>query len=91
MTRAKDELHLLLPQRFFIHNQHAQGDRHVYASRTRFIPDPLLGLFEKTLWPPAGAASSARPVGQGPASTFAPERVECGVSRGWPIFAHLAL
>lgn len=66
MTRAKDHLHLILPQRFFIHNQHAQGDRHVYASRTRFIPDPLLGLFEKTLWPPAGAASSARPVGQGP-------------------------
>ena len=66
MTRAKDHLHLILPQRFFMHNQHAQGDRHVYASRTRFIPDPLLGLFEKTLWPPAGAASSARPVGQGP-------------------------
>jgi DNA helicase-2/ATP-dependent DNA helicase PcrA len=38
MTRAKDDLHLLLPQRFFAHGQRAQGDRHVYASRTRFIP-----------------------------------------------------
>ena len=43
MTRAKDDLHLVVPQRFFTHGQHAQGDRHVYASRTRFIPEKLLG------------------------------------------------
>jgi len=51
MTRAKDDLHLVVPQRFFTHGQHARGDRHVYASRTRFIPDRLLGLFEETIWP----------------------------------------
>jgi DNA helicase II / ATP-dependent DNA helicase PcrA len=51
MTRAKDDLHLVVPQRFFTHGQHAQGDRHAYASRTRWIPDRLLGLFEKTVWP----------------------------------------
>jgi len=61
MTRAKDDLHLLVPQRFFTHGQHAQGDRHVYASRTRFIPDRLLGLFEKTAWPLAAADAAARP------------------------------
>ena len=33
MTRAKDDLHLIVPQRFFVHGQHAQGDRHVYASQ----------------------------------------------------------
>src|SRR4051794_5063429 len=38
MTRAKDNLHLVVPQRFFTHGQSIQGDRHVYASRTRFIP-----------------------------------------------------
>jgi DNA helicase-2/ATP-dependent DNA helicase PcrA len=66
MTRAKDDLHLIVPQRFFVHGQHAQGDRHLYASRTRFIPESLLGLFERTAWPvlPAGAAS--RPAGQRP-------------------------
>ena len=42
MTRAKDDLHLVVPQRFFTHGQHAQGDRHVYASRTRFIPEALV-------------------------------------------------
>jgi DNA helicase II / ATP-dependent DNA helicase PcrA len=51
MTRAKDDLHLISPQRFFTHGQSAQGDRHVYAARTRFIPDGLLNLFDKTGWP----------------------------------------
>jgi ATP-dependent DNA helicase UvrD/PcrA len=57
MTRAKDDLHLTVPQRFFTHGQSAQGDRHVYASRTRFIPEGLLGLFDRTRWPPAAAAA----------------------------------
>jgi DNA helicase II / ATP-dependent DNA helicase PcrA len=48
MTRAKDDLHLITPQRFFTHGQNLHGDRHVYASRTRFIPNRLLGLFERT-------------------------------------------
>jgi DNA helicase-2/ATP-dependent DNA helicase PcrA len=64
MTRAKDDLHLVVPQRFFTHGQHAQGDRHVYASRTRFITDRLLGLFEKTIWP--AVAGAARAASQGP-------------------------
>jgi DNA helicase-2/ATP-dependent DNA helicase PcrA len=65
MTPAKDDLHLIVPQRFFTHGQSAQGDRHVYASRTRFIPDGLLGLFEMTSWPPLAVGTQARVVGQG--------------------------
>jgi DNA helicase-2/ATP-dependent DNA helicase PcrA len=65
MTRAKDELSLFVPQRFFTHGQQARGERHVYASRSRFIPASLLGLFEVTGWPRATAAS-ARPASQGP-------------------------
>ncbi len=64
MTRAKDELHLMVPQRFFVHGQPVRGDRHVYASRTRFIPEALLPLFERTFWPRVEAA--ARMPGQGP-------------------------
>jgi DNA helicase II / ATP-dependent DNA helicase PcrA len=75
MTRAKDDLHLLVPQRFFIHGQHAQGDRHVYAARTRFIPDRLLGLFEWTTWPLA-AAPATRPPSQGP-------RIDVGARMRW--------
>ncbi len=59
MTRAKDDLHLLVPQRFFVHGQSVQGDRHLYASRTRFIPETLLPLFERNSWPrPMEAAST---------------------------------
>ena len=61
MTRAKDNLHLVVPQRFFSQGQNAQGDRHVYASRTRFIPTPLLNLFECTTWPIAAAGLNGRP------------------------------
>jgi DNA helicase-2/ATP-dependent DNA helicase PcrA len=65
MTRAKDSLHLVVPQRFYPHNQMARGDRHVYASRTRFIPEQLVHLFERTAWPKA-AAGAARSAAQGP-------------------------
>jgi DNA helicase-2/ATP-dependent DNA helicase PcrA len=61
MTRAKDDLHLVVPQRFFTHGQHSQGDRHVYASRTRFIPEKLLGLFERTNWPVASPGAARGP------------------------------
>jgi len=60
MTRAKDSLHLITPQRFFVHGQAARGDRHVYASRTRFIPDHILDRFERTSWPPPSTAPGGR-------------------------------
>ena len=59
MTRAKDHLHLVVPQRFFTHQQSATGDRHVYAARTRFIPSALLKLFERVSWPVATAEATA--------------------------------
>jgi DNA helicase II / ATP-dependent DNA helicase PcrA len=60
MTRARDGLSLITPQRFFTHGQSAQGDRHVYASRTRFIPKALLELFELTSWPKVSATPAER-------------------------------
>jgi DNA helicase-2/ATP-dependent DNA helicase PcrA len=57
MTRAKDHLHLIVPQRFFAHSQRANGDRHMYALRTRFIPPEILDLFECCAWPMAAAAT----------------------------------
>ncbi len=60
MTRAKDSLALITPQRFFTHGQNSQGDRHVYASRSRFIPATLLQYFETMTWPKVSAAASER-------------------------------
>ncbi len=59
MTRAKDQLHLMVPQRFYVHNQRGNGDRHVYAQRTRFIPPAILKYFERRSWPPPKAADAA--------------------------------
>jgi DNA helicase-2/ATP-dependent DNA helicase PcrA len=59
MTRAKDHLHVITPQRFFVHGQHSQGDRHVYAARTRFIPATLLQFFETSAWPVVAPMSDA--------------------------------
>ena len=51
MTRAKNHLHLLVPQRFYAHQQSKSGDRHVYAALTRFVPERLLHHFEPCAWP----------------------------------------
>ncbi|GGC61220.1 ATP-dependent helicase [Chelatococcus reniformis] len=60
MTRARDELALVVPQRFFTHGQAAFGARYVTAARTRFIPDALTPLFERVSWPPASAGAPPR-------------------------------
>ncbi|HEX3380384.1 MAG TPA: ATP-dependent helicase [Paraburkholderia sp.] len=61
MTRAKEDLHIVVPQRFYVHNQTHLGDRHVWASRTRFIATPMLPLFDAHAWPrvPVASAPSA--------------------------------
>lgn len=46
MTRARHHLALLVPQRFYVTQQGKLGDRHLYASLTRFIPQTLAPLFE---------------------------------------------
>jgi DNA helicase-2/ATP-dependent DNA helicase PcrA len=70
MTRARENLQLIVPQRFYVHQQNGLGDRHVYATRTRFIPESMASLFEPMPPPPelplrgrAGAAG-ATPVAQ---------------------------
>ena len=60
MTRAKDELHLIVPQRFYAHQQAALGDRHVFACRTRFIPAPILDRFDVSTWPLAAPQVASR-------------------------------
>ena len=58
MTRAKDHLHLIVPQRFFVHQQRHNGDRHMYATCTRFIPAAIREKFDSRAWPLARAASA---------------------------------
>ena len=59
MTRAKDHLHLIVPQRFYAHQQRGNGDRHMYALRTRFIPDGITDRFEQCAWPAPSRESNS--------------------------------
>jgi len=70
MTRARDSLNLLVPQRFYVTQQRAWGDRHLYATVSRFIPPPVAGEFELATAGAAAAAAAAAPAAaaaQGPA------------------------
>ena len=51
MTRARNHLHLIVPQRFYTYQQSKSGDRHVYALLSRFIPDCLFHHFDSCAWP----------------------------------------
>jgi DNA helicase-2/ATP-dependent DNA helicase PcrA len=62
MTRAKEELHLVLPNRFFIKQQAQMGDRHVYAQRSRFISPAMLKHFEECTWVNAETPHSRKPM-----------------------------
>ena len=70
MTRAKDSLDLMVPQRCYVTQQRKNGDRHLYAQRTRFIPESILAHFHPRIWAPlrsaaATARKSATPVDLG--------------------------
>ncbi|MDP1900451.1 MAG: ATP-dependent helicase [Rubrivivax sp.] len=64
MTRARDELSLWVPQRFHVTQQRALGGRHLYALRSRFIPESLLAHFE--VLQPEASEPEARCMGAGP-------------------------
>jgi DNA helicase-2/ATP-dependent DNA helicase PcrA len=58
MTRARDALDIVVPQRFYVSQQGGLGDRHVYGSRTRFIANALLPRFEQVSWPIAASGNA---------------------------------
>ena len=80
MTRARDELSLWVPQRFHVTQQRAWGDRHLYALRSRFISQAMLGCFEQV--EPCAPAPLTREPGD---SAVAPLLDLAGALRGaWP-------
>ena len=70
MTRARHHLHLLVPQRFYVTQQSAYGDRHVYGAISRFLPVDVRDLFEQV------AVAPPNPVAQ--ASGIVPTGVDIG-------------
>jgi DNA helicase-2/ATP-dependent DNA helicase PcrA len=79
MTRARDELTLWVPQRFYVTQQRALGDRHLYALRSRFVPDELLPLFDTAPLggEPALTEAAAGAAAQAPAAAAAQASAAC--------------
>jgi DNA helicase-2/ATP-dependent DNA helicase PcrA len=65
MTRAKQELHLIAPVRFYVTQQSRSGDRYVHGTRSRFLTDAVLERFERSAWP-AGSEPGASAAAAGP-------------------------
>jgi DNA helicase II / ATP-dependent DNA helicase PcrA len=70
MTRARLHLHLIQPLRFFRSQQHRYGDSHMFAPRSRFIPETILDLFECRAWS-AEVQDDSRAAGAYPRSDVA--------------------
>ena len=64
MTRARNELDLIVPLKFYVSRQIRSGDPHVYGARSRFFSPGLLATLEAVTWPAAGeeGATTARPL-----------------------------
>ena len=50
MTRAKDDLDLIVPQRFYTHRQAGTRDQHMYACVSRFVSDITHSAFDRKAW-----------------------------------------
>ncbi|HMN74645.1 MAG TPA: ATP-dependent helicase [Burkholderiaceae bacterium] len=76
MTRARDRLSLLVPQRFYVHQQSRFGGRHVYATLSRFVAPEVAAHFEWVGPRPVDAAAAA------PAGTPLPAAIDIAARAG---------
>jgi DNA helicase-2/ATP-dependent DNA helicase PcrA len=53
MTRAKNDLHLIAPLKYYVTNQPKTGDRHVYGARSRFLTKAVTAKLDAFTWPDA--------------------------------------
>jgi len=61
MTRAKRDLHLVAPLKYYVTQQHRNGDAHVYGARSRFLTESVLRCFDQRGWPADSVAPQIAP------------------------------
>jgi DNA helicase-2/ATP-dependent DNA helicase PcrA len=62
MTRARNDLHLIAPLRYYVTAQPRMGDRHVYGAKSRFLTHAVMATLETVVWPESqGETASAAP------------------------------
>jgi len=52
MTRAKNDLHLIAPLKYYVASQARLGDRHVYGAKSRFMSNAVMLRLDSITWPP---------------------------------------
>ena len=50
MTRAKTDLHLVAPLKYYVTQQPRLGDRHVYGAKSRFLTRAVMACLQETAW-----------------------------------------
>jgi len=50
MTRAKSELDLIAPLKYYVTQQSRMGDRHVYGAKSRFLTKPVMACLDERVW-----------------------------------------
>ena len=50
MTRAKSELDLIAPLKYYVTQQARNGDRHVYGAKSRFLTREVMACLEAVTW-----------------------------------------
>jgi DNA helicase-2/ATP-dependent DNA helicase PcrA len=86
MTRAKDQLNLVVPQRLYNHKQAEFGDGHVYRSVSRFIPKSIRHFFDCRTWTERG--SEVKPVAR---SSATPVDVTARLKQRWDAYCKLRI
>jgi DNA helicase-2/ATP-dependent DNA helicase PcrA len=66
MTRARSELRLLAPVRFYVTQQHGLGDRYVHGARSRFLTDAVMRKFQSVTAPDNREGSGVPKAAAGP-------------------------
>jgi DNA helicase-2/ATP-dependent DNA helicase PcrA len=66
MTRARQELRLLAPVRFYVTQQHGLGDRYVHGARSRFLTESVLQHFQRITSPDERGAGGVPQAAPGP-------------------------
>ncbi len=51
MTRARNELELIVPLKFYVTHQARGGDAHVYGAKSRFFSTRVLSTLDQVVWP----------------------------------------
>ena len=51
MTRAKHELDLIAPLKFYLTQQGMRGDAHVYGTPSRFLTRAVIETLDRIMWP----------------------------------------